>query len=105
MEGTATVGGNGKAPHVRGRKAKDKQEAVIKLTELSPAIVGTLVADLKHAQEAGKVFGDGIVANAKRAGIEASVLRRFITARAGEDFEEKKRDAQQLSLLFEELGQ
>lgn len=96
---------NGKGK-VRGRKAKtsDHQEATIKLDELSAAILGTLVADYKHACEAGDTFSDGIKAQAEKAGIQSSVLRKYIVARAGENFADKKRDAQQLNLLFEEIA-
>jgi predicted Zn-dependent protease len=94
-------------PKVPGRKARtsDHQEAVIKLDELNPLAVEMLITDLKAAQEAATIFDEGIKANAERAGIQSSVLRRFITARAGEKFEDKKRDAMQLSLLFEEIGE
>jgi hypothetical protein len=94
---------NGKAK-VRGRKEKtgDHQEAIIKLDALSAAVLGTLVADYKHACEAGDTFSDGIKAQAEKAGIQSSVLRKFVVASAGENFDDKKRDAMQLSLLFEE---
>jgi hypothetical protein len=97
---------NGKGK-VRGRKEKtaDHQEAVIKLGVLEPAIVNTLVADYKHAQAAGEAFADGIKAQAEKAGIQSAVLRKFIVARAGEHFDDRKRDAQQLALLFEEVGE
>ena len=51
------------------------------------------------------MLAEGVKANAERAGIQASVLRKFIAARAGENFGDKKRDALQLSLLFEEIGE
>lgn len=92
---------------VRGRKSKtsDHQEAVIRISELNPLAIETLIADLKHAQDAGTIFAEGIKAFSEKAGIQASVLRKFIVARAGEAFQDKKRDAQQLALLFEEIGE
>lgn len=101
------ISANGKGKNkVRGRKAKtsDHQEAVVSLDNLSAAIIGTLVADLKHAQATAETFNDGIKAQAEKAGIQSSVLRKFIAARAGEKFADAKRDALQLSLLFEEIG-
>jgi|GEM_PF-6786473 len=91
----------------RGRREKtaDHQEAVIRLEELNPLAITTLVADYRSAKEAATVFADGIRAQAEKAGIQAPVLRKFVVARAGENFADKKRDAQQLSLLFEELGE
>ncbi len=95
------------ARKVRGRKAKtsDHQEAIIKLDELHPLAIETMIADFKHAQDAATVLGESIKAWAEKAGIQSSVLRKFIAARAGENFPDKKRDAMQLSLLFEELGE
>jgi hypothetical protein len=102
-EGLHTEAGKRK---VKGRKAKtsDHQESVIKIDELKPAIVNTLIADYKHAQDAGETFAEGVKAQAEKAGIQSSVLRKFIVAKAGENFADKKRDALQLSLLFEELS-
>jgi hypothetical protein len=96
-----------KADRVRGRKAKtsDHQEAIIKLSELNPLAIETMIADLKHAQEASTIFGESIKMWAEKAGIQSSVLRKYIAARAGENFPDKKRDALQLSLLFEEIGE
>lgn len=92
-------------PRPRGRKSKtsDHQEAVIELSVLNPLAIETLVAGLKSAQESTAIFNDGIKAFAEKAGIQASVLRKFIVARAGESFDNAKRDALQLSLLFEEI--
>src|SRR6266478_813265 len=77
------------ARKVRGRKAKtsDHQEAIIKLDELHPLAI------------------ESMKAWAEKAGLQSSVLRKFIAARAGENFPDKKRDAMQLSLLFEEIGE
>jgi hypothetical protein len=105
MEAAATTTStNGKREPREPRGRKDKgQEQVIKISELSPAIIGTLVADLMHAQEAATVFDEGVKRNAKVSGIQATVLRKFIAARASKDFEDRKRDSQQLWLLFDEL--
>jgi len=95
------------ARKVRGRKAKtsDHREAIIKLDELHPLAIETMITDFKQAQDAATVLGESIKAWAEKAGIQSSVLRKFIAARAGEHFGDNKRDAMQLSLLFEELGE
>ena len=92
---------------MRGRKAKtsDHQEAIIRLEELNPLAIETLIADLKAAEEKSAIFNEGIKAFAEKCGLQSSVLRKFITARAGKNFNDKKRDALQLSLLFEEIGE
>jgi hypothetical protein len=106
MQPAANEATNGAQRKVRGRKGKtDHQEAIIKLEELNPLAIATLITDFRAAHEAGEVFAEGVKANAERAGIQASVLRKFIAARASENFNEKKRDALQLSLLFEEIGE
>jgi hypothetical protein len=107
MEPTANEATNGAQRKVRGRKAKtsDHQEAIIKLEELNPLAIATLIADFRAAHDASEIFNEGIKANADRAGVQAAVLRKFVTARAGDSFNDKKRDAMQLSLLFEEIGE
>lgn len=92
-------------PRPRGRRSKgsDHQEAVIELSVLNPLAIETMIADYKNACEAKTIFGESIKAWAERAGIQAGVLRTYIVARAGEAFDNSKRDALQLSLLFEEI--
>ena len=107
MQPAANEATNGAQRRVRGRKVKtsDHQEAIIKLEELNPLAIATLITDFRAAHDAAEVLAEGVKANAERAGIQASVLRKFIAARAGENFGDKKRDALQLSLLFEEIGE
>jgi hypothetical protein len=50
-------------------------------------------------------FSEAIKAHAEKSGLLASVVRKFVIARAGEKFGEKKRECEQLSLLFEEVGE
>lgn len=97
---TDTTKGNGKG--TRGRKGKDKQEAVVeigKLREKLPHLV-----QLKNtADGAASDLNDAIKATAEKCGLLASVVRKVVVASAGENFEEKKREAEQLSLAFEEV--
>ena len=96
-----------KARKVRGRKAKtsDHQEAVIRISELNPLAIETMLTDFRNAKEAATILDESVKAWALKAGIQSSVLRKFIAARASEGFQDKKRDALQLSLLFEEIGE
>ena len=86
-----------------GRKDKNKQEAVTK-----PTIIGACIAELVHlynkAGEASAALNDGIKKAAKDSGYNAANVRKFVVARAGEDFAEKKRDAEQQLELFDEVG-
>lgn len=92
-------------PRPRGRRSKgsDHQEAVIELSVLNPLAIETMIADYKNACDAKTIFGESIKAWAEKSGIQAGVLRTYIVARAGESFDNTKRDALQLSLLFEEI--
>lgn len=56
------------------------------------------------ADDASKEFADAIKATAEKSGVLASALRRFVIARAGEKFADRKRECEQLSLLFDEIG-
>ncbi len=102
MERIDTSKGNGsgtKAP--RGRKDASGQEAVIKTKELKTRI-DELVKLKKAADEAAVEFNDAVKAAAEKSGLLASVVRKVVTASAGENYEEEKRKAEQLSLAFEE---
>ena len=98
-----------KIPHThgsraRGRKNADKQEAVITMAPVKESI-DELVALKIQADAAGDKFNDAVKATAEKAGLLASVVRKFVQARAGEKFEEEKTKCVQLSLVFEEVGQ
>lgn len=86
----------------KGRKGKDKQEAVIEIAKLRQKLP-ELVKLKKAADEASANLNDGIKAAAEKSGLLASVVRKVVVASAGENFEEKKREAEQLSLAFEEV--
>lgn len=53
------------------------------------------------AKEASQDFSDAVKATAEKAGMLASVVRRYVIANAGENYIEKKREQEQLALLFE----
>lgn len=91
----------------KGAKARvgaDKQEAVQK-----PKIIKDRIDELvnlkERADDAAERYSDGIKRAAEDSGYLASVVKKFVTARAGEKFEEKKRECEQQLELFEEVGE
>lgn len=94
---------NGKAKPPKARINPDKQEAVIKLSALSRDKIDYLVTLVVAAKDASNDLSDAIKEVAKEVGVEASVARSYIVARAGENFENKRRQVLQLALLFEEI--
>lgn len=88
---------------IRARKDADKQEAVIKMGTLKES-VEELIKLYRYSKVASDTFSEAVKNIAEKAGLQASVVRKFIAARAGEKFEDKKRDAEQLSLCFDEIG-
>jgi hypothetical protein len=87
----------------KGRKDRAGQEAVIKLAPVRER-VDELVVLYQTYKQSGEDLNEGIKALAEASGLMAAVIRKFIVARAGENFTEKKREADQLSLVFEEVG-
>ena len=87
-----------------GRQGTDKQEAVIKLSQVKDKI-DYLVGLHRTAETASKDLHDGIKAIAEKAGLLSSVVKRYVSAKAGDRFEDKVREVQQLSLLFDVTDQ
>lgn len=87
---------------VKGRKDAQKQEKVIDLKVIKDRL-GELKSLKAAAKQASVAYSDGIKAAAKDSGLNASAVRRFVDAAAGDSIEERKRDAEQLSLLFDEV--
>lgn len=83
-----------------GRKDSQGQEAVIKLDQVKDK-VDYLVGLYKTATSASADLNDGIKAIAEKSGLLASVVRKYVVAKAGDKFEEKAREVEQLSLLFD----
>jgi hypothetical protein len=82
-----------------GRQDRSKQEKVIKLSELDDRMTH-LISLYNKSTEASKDLSDAIKAVAEKAGLLASVVRRLVTAKAGDNFDERKREVKQLSLAF-----
>lgn len=88
---------------VRGRKSSDGQAAVIELAKVRDRM-DALVSLYLAAQRSGDELSEAINATAEAAGIKAAPLRKVVAAKAGERFEEKHTEAQQLALLFDEVA-
>lgn len=89
----------------RGRSTgrKDKgQEAVF-----NPEALATRADDLvklyKAQCTAASDFSEAVKACAEKAGVNAANIRKFVVAKAGDDFEDTKRKVLQLALVFEEV--
>jgi hypothetical protein len=96
--------GNGRASP-RGRKDQTTgQEEAITLRPLKENI-GELVMLYKQQQESAAKCSDAIKAAAEKSGLLANVVRKLVKARSGEKFEEAKRVVEQLSLVFEKVGE
>jgi len=104
FEGTESehAGGNGKSK-ARGRKGKDKQESVIEVAELKKRMA-QLVKLKKANDETAQDLNDAIKKAAEESGLLASVVRKAVVASAGEVFEAKHREVEQMVLAFEALA-
>lgn len=92
-----------------GRKAKarvnpDHQEAV-----QQPKVIKERIEELvnakQRADDAAEAYSDAIKSAAEASGYLASAVKKFVTARAGERFEEEHRKVEQQLELFEEVGE
>lgn len=103
--GTETAGkGKGKRGGAKGRMDADKQPAV-KKAEVIAERIDELVRLHKAAGEAAEDAKSAITKAAEDSGYLASAVRKIVTARAGEKFEEKHREVEQQLELFEEVGE
>lgn len=100
MEGTQTEGQKRTRRAKAGRTGKDKQEQVIERGQVFDR--EQELVKLYHAStEASKDFSDAITVAAEKSGLNASAIRKYIIAKAGENFDKEKRQVTQLSLLFD----
>ena len=87
-----------------GRKERDGSESVIKLETLRvrlPNLIDMLIA----SRQAQKQYLDGVKAVAEATGLLSSTVSKFVRARAGDNFREDRMRAEQLALVFEEIGE
>ncbi len=86
------------------RKDCDGQEKIIELDELRKALP-VLTQDYATYAQAKVVLNESIKATAERAGLLSSVVRKLVVSRASDKTIDDKRKAQQMSLVFEEIGE
>jgi hypothetical protein len=87
----------------RGRKDKSGQEAVFSKSALQTRMPDLIMA-YKHHKAVQQDFNEAVKAAAEKGGVLASVVRKYVAARAGENFTEERDKIEQLSLVFEELA-
>lgn len=87
----------------RGRKDQG-QEKVIQMEKLSVRL-DDLVSLKKKADDSADEFAEAIKTVAEAAGLLSSTVRKFVSVRAGERYEEEMTKAKQLVLCFEEIGE
>lgn len=102
MEHISTALTRGARKGVQGRKDAQKQEKVIDLKIIKDRLP-ELKAAKGRAKNASAEYSDAIKAAAKDSGLNSSAVRRFVDAAAGDNIVERKRDAEQLQLLFDEV--
>ena len=104
MESIGTETSSKKGRSTAGRKDSEGQPAVMQ-PQLLKEKMPYLVKLKKSVDEANADFNDAVSKIAENSGMLASVVRKVVTAAAGENFEEEKRKVEQLSLAFEECGE
>ena len=95
------------APKKRGRKPKarieDGQEKVIHMETLKTR-EQQLISLFETAKSAKQDLSDAVKKCAVDSGLLSKVVRQYITAKAGEKFDERKLECEQLSLVFAEAA-
>lgn len=89
-----------KSRKARGRKDSQGQEGVINRNEVEESL-DELTQLYAASASAAEELNDAIKAVAERSGLLASVVRKYVTAKAGEKFDDVKKTVEQLSLIFD----
>lgn len=89
-----------KGKGTKGRKDASKQEAVPDADQVREDLEDgvALYTKMGSAQD---TFNDWIKAKAEKSGLLAANVRKYVVAAATDKLEEGKRNAEQLSLLFD----
>ena len=103
METVTSIAGMPYRKRVRARKDSDGQEAVIN-TGVIKERIEELVRLHTKVVDARTDLTEAVKKAAEDAGLNAGAVRSFVRARAAEDFSKHKQKAEQLSLLFDEVG-
>jgi len=99
---TSTQAQDGETRKARGRKDAEGQEQVIRLETITTRI-DELVRLHIAAAEAAEDYNEAVKKAAEDSGLLASVVSKFVKARAGERYDTEKQKCEQLSLLFDEV--
>lgn len=91
-------------PGSRGRKNSDGSEEVIKLKPIKDA-ANDVMKLMRKADVAKKEASDAINALAERSNTNASNLKRLFRASIKGNFADVRRDVDQQSVLFEQVGE
>ena len=86
----------------RGRKDHEQQEAVIKLAPIRERL-HELEQLYREGVEASEAFADAVKETAEASGLLAKVVRKFVTARCRDEIDERKRENEQLTFLFDDI--
>lgn len=95
--------GKRKNAKAEGRKDASKQPAV-KQPKLVAERLDYLVGLHQTAKTASEERDEAITEIAEKSGYLASAVRKLVTAKAGEKFEEKHREVEQQGELFDEVA-
>lgn len=103
-EVTDATRGNGRASP-RGRKDQTSgQEGAINMAPVKKSIE-ELVRLYMQQQAAAEKCSSAIKTVAEKSGLLSEVVRKLVKARAKDKFEEAKRTVEQLSLVFDQIGE
>lgn len=87
-----------------GRKDGSGTEAVINLEPLRKKI-DNLIALHDKASIAKGTYNDSVKKVAEQSGLMASVVKRLIAAKASDTVQDKQREAEQLSIVFDDQNE
>lgn len=89
----------GKTP---ARQDKNGDEVVITLDPLRDGLQNLLTLKAR-ADDTKTALGEAIKAVAEKSGLMAKTIRTYVNARASDSAKEARRDAEQMSLVFDEM--
>lgn len=88
----------------RGRKDNEGQEAVVTTKPIRERIA-ELCTLKEKSEQAKEALNAAIKATAEAAGMQSSVVRKFVNARSGDKFDQEARKVEQLGIVFSEVGE
>jgi hypothetical protein len=103
MESVTSIATTPYRKRVKARKDSDGQEAVIETAVIKERIE-ELVRLHQAVVDARTDLTEAVKSAAEDSGLNAGAVKAFVRARAAEDFSKHKQRAEQLSLLFDEVG-